>query len=182
LVIVYLACGPLYELAQLERWEPPGGFYDRWRASPERQALWRAVCRWTCERLGEPLYWQRVPTFRHVRAGSAGYPLHREADFGHNRYTVNLWAPLVPALEGALLFGEVPGPAPRHSRAIGPGQCILFPGNMPHGSPEALEADRWSIDARFLPERAYVDTEARSAVAGVRLAVGAYYGHPRDLA
>lgn len=174
-MLVYLAHRRLLDLACAERLEPAEGFYDRWRASTERQAWWLEVCAWVGAILAEPIYWQRVPTFRHVRAGTPGYAVHAESDFGHNPHTINLWAPLVVTEARALRVGN------HWTRPMGPGELVLFPGGVLHGSPDAVDDDRTSIDARFLIERDYRDTLNRSAVAGVRLAVGAYYGAPDEL-
>lgn len=174
-MLVYLGHRRLLDIATLERFMPPEGFYQRWRESKALQAYWLEVCAWVGAVLGERVYWQRVPTLRDVRAGTVGYPLHAESDFGHNVHTVNLWAPLVPTEPRALRVGT------HWSRAMEPGELVLFPGALLHGSPDAVEQDRLSIDARFLIDRDYRDSLNRSRVVGTRLAAPAYYGEPGEL-
>jgi hypothetical protein len=137
-----------------------GEFYARY---------WKRICAKMEHLFGEPLVCQRIPTVRHYHPHEkAPYGRHQDTEFGHPSPLYNLWIPFTQVPKGLLHT------ATQENVAIGPGRALIFcSSDWHHVEPSPVE--RYSVDARFIPERLYHDTNERSAVAGVRIARGDYY-------
>lgn len=124
------------------------------------------------EIIGQPFYFQAVPTFRvHLPGNLAVGEFHRDADYGHPLTERSFWLPLTPAWDtNSVWIGNTAVRAE-------PGDIIMFDavGQLHGNKVNTTGKSRVSFDFRCVPVSQYQPTEARSINLSLAFAPGAYY-------
>jgi hypothetical protein len=122
--------------------------------------------------IGEPFYYQAVPTFRvHLPGNLAVGEFHRDADYGHPASERSFWLPLTPAYDtNSLWIGNTAVRAE-------PGDIIMFDavGELHGNKVNTTGKSRVSFDFRCVPVSSYQPSQARTVNTRVAFAPGAYY-------
>jgi len=129
-------------------------------------------------RFGEPVYYQRVPTFRvHLPGNLAVGEFHTDAQYHHPEDEVSFWLPLTPAYDTCSLWVADDDDALRGVVAR-PGEVVEFSAaKRLHGNyVNQTGHSRVSFDFRCLPVRLLPDTEGPPTKhTGLRFVPGGYY-------
>lgn len=128
---------------------------------------------------GEPVYVQRVPTFRiSVPNGTAVSRFHRDSEFHHQPATVNFWLPLTPAFATNTVWVEsAPDRGDFGPAELDPGQVLQFDAiKLRHGNQRnETGRTRVSFDFRVIPCRLYRSTGRYTVTSNMRMEIGEYY-------
>lgn len=133
--------------------------------------VWREVQHGVAFLLGDTVAAQMVPTLRWFEPREpVPYRWHSDSDegFGHPQPLYNLWVAVTPVPAGILRTER------DRSRALEPGEALLFEGSRPHLA-SVCDERRVSFDARFVIAAEWYDTGQRSAQAGTPITLGTYY-------
>ena len=126
--------------------------------------------------IGEPVVFQRIPTFRvHLPGNVAVGEFHRDTEYHHLPAAVNFWLPLTPTSGNNSVWIEQDGDMAAPS--LGPGQVLAFDGvGLYHGNKlNDTSHTRVSFDVRIVPESKFVPSEEGSVNTGVKMVIGGYY-------
>lgn len=147
--------------------------FDGWRETYQR-----FVREELAPHIGEPFYYQAVPTFRvHQPDNVAVGEFHTDAQYHHPDGEISFWLPLTPAYDTNSVWvaddeDEI------HPFVTKPGEVVAFPavsrrhGNLVNTTGQA----RVSFDFRCLPVRRLPErSEGRSVNMGMRFVPGEYY-------
>jgi hypothetical protein len=146
-----------------------------------------AVWRWLFDRfvrtvigplVGEPFYYQAVPTFRvHLPGNVAVGEFHTDAQYHHPPGEINYWLPLTPAADTASVWIEDDAGF-LCSPCVGPGQFVEFSAvDRRHGNKiNETGGSRVSFDFRALPARLLPEVEGEPTEhTKLRFIPGGYY-------
>lgn len=128
-------------------------------------------------RIGEPFYYQRVPSFRvQLPKNRAVGEFHCDRDYGHPDGEVNFWLPLTDCGDSSAIktWGT---PETLKTFNLEVGDVLEFDAvNTLHGNSinETLYS-RVSMDFRVMPVSQYRKTNRQSVNMGLRFEPGAYY-------
>jgi GTP cyclohydrolase FolE2 len=127
----------------------------------------------------EPVYAQRVPTFRvSLPYGTAVARYHRDAEYHHQLGTINFWLPLTRAFDTNTIWVESK-PRWEDYRPVSllPGQVLQFDAvALRHGNQRnETGRTRVSFDFRVIPRSRYRSTGLRTVNSGIPLEPGQYY-------
>lgn len=129
-------------------------------------------------RLGEPCYYQDVPTFRVQLPGNLAVgEFHTDAQYHHPVDEVSFWLPLTPASDTCSVWVEDDAGEYQAVEAR-PGQVAQFAAaTRSHGNvPNETGRSRVSFDFRLLPVRLLPTTEGPPTKhTGLRFVPGEYY-------
>jgi hypothetical protein len=138
-------------------------WHDRFYTMTEFDTLWKIhyveFVRWVQEIVGEPIVYQRIPTFRvHLPGNIAVAEAHRDRDYHHSPDEVNVWVPLTDAFDTTAVWLETR----ENSLDFRPlelqyGQVAFFDGaNLRHmNKPNLTDKTRVSFDLRYVPLSIY---------------------------
>lgn len=138
----------------------------------------RFVREWIAPILGEPCYYQRVPTFRIQLPGNLAVgEFHTDAQYHHPIDEVSFWLPLTPVAPTSTVWvADDEGMAwPVNAQ---PGEVAAFEAaKREHGNvPNTTGRTRVSFDFRLLPVRCLPRTEGPPTKhTGLRFIPGGYY-------
>lgn len=128
---------------------------------------------------GEPVVFQRVPTFRVHLPGNVGVgEFHEDGKYNHPDGELNFLLPLTDALETATVWIESEvGRRDYRPANMRLGELFAFDGrNLRHGNlPNETGQTRVSFDFRVVPQSRYQPAEAATINTGMRFALGEYY-------
>jgi len=146
------------------------GFYDTYR---------RFVHSVVAPLIGEPIFYQTVPTFRvHQPGNKAVGEFHTDSMYGHQKAAMNFWVPLTESYgSNALYVSQTGDEADATPQQVSYGSLIIFDavGTL-HGNKINTTRDtRVSFDFRTIPRSQYVPSTETSVNTGVPLVVGSYY-------
>jgi hypothetical protein len=127
--------------------------------------------------VGEPFYYQRVPTFRVQLPGNTAVgEMHTDAQYGHPAGELNYWLPVTCAAGTSSVWvadddGQLQAPE------VCPGQFVAFSAvDRLHGNkPNATGRSRVSFDFRTLPVRLLPAEPKRTEHTKLAFAPGGYY-------
>lgn len=123
--------------------------------------------------------YQRVPTFRFQVPGNVGVgEFHTDGKYGHADGEVNVWVPLVDAVETrALKIEDDYGSGNFESVPVRYGEYLIFDGvNLQHGNViNETDLTRASFDFRVASAADFVPSEDRSISAGMRFDLNEYF-------
>ena len=132
--------------------------------------------------LGEPIYYQSVPTFRvHLDHNVAVGEFHTDGQYHHPAGERTFWLPLTPACGTNSVWIEADD-GTAYPVTAEPGEVAVFDAvNRRHGNRlNDTGRTRVSMDFRCLPVRRYRPSPHRSVNAGLPFAPGGYY-HPEPV-
>lgn len=128
--------------------------------------------------VGEPVYFQTIPTFRvHQPDNVAVGEFHTDAQYHHPAGEISFWVPLTPAY-GTNSVWVADDNDEIHAFVAKPGEVVAFPAiSRRHGNlVNTTGQTRVSFDFRCLPVRCLPDASAgRSVNMGMRFLPGEYY-------
>lgn len=164
-----------WQTDQQSPWHAPfyAGFEAGWHAVYEQFVREVVV-----PRLGEPCYYQRVPTFRVQLPGNLAVgEFHTDAQYHHPVAEVSFWLPLTPASDTSSVWIEDDRDVPRAVVAL-PGEVVQFAAaTRRHGNfPNETGKSRVSFDFRLLPVRHLPEREGPPTEhTRLRFVPGGYY-------
>lgn len=145
-----------------------------WKVAPLYQIFVHKVIE---PQFGEPIIYQRVPTFRVALPNNVAVgEWHRDRDYGHFPYEINFWLPLMDVADSATVWIEQENgecqPVP-----VRYGEVLVFDSvNLLHGNiPNVTGASRASFDFRCYPARLHQDREVSSINGIMRFKLESYW-------
>lgn len=146
----------------------------------QQQGLYLSLCQRVIQRIGEPCYVQRIPTYRFGLPGNRWVGnFHRDSDFGHSCYELNAICALTPMHATAALHVEqTTGARDFLPLELEVGELILFDHiDRLHGCPINREqVSVASVDFRFVPVR-FADEAFRSDATSINTGTAFLPGH-----
>jgi hypothetical protein len=129
--------------------------------------------------IGEPVVYQRIPTFRvHLPENVGVGEFHRDRDYNHQPSEINFWLPLTDAWDSNSIYIEsAEGREDYQPQAVRYGEVLVFDGaNLKHGNHvNRTGCTRVSFDFRVIPKSRYVDSDRTSVNTNVPFKVGGYF-------
>lgn len=131
--------------------------------------------------VGEPIVYQRVPTFRVCFPGNVGVgEFHRDRDYNHGRDEINFWLPLTDVhAENSVWIESAEGREDFTPTPMKFGEILIFDGaNLKHGNSGGdCGLTRVSFDFRVVPRRLFVPRADATINTGMRFdaAPGGYF-------
>lgn len=159
---------------QKTRWH--AAFY----AAFERGAIdTSALVRFARDVVGEPIVYQRVPTFRVCFPGNVGVgEYHRDRDYNHGPDEINFWLPLTDVYaENSVWIETAEGREDFEPTPMSFGNVLIFDGaNLKHGNSGGdCGRTRVSFDFRVVPRRLFVPRNDVTINTGMRFDIGGYF-------
>jgi hypothetical protein len=153
------------------------GFYEQFdRIAPAYHRFLRGEI---ARLVAEPVYVQRVPTFRvSFPSGTAVSRYHRDSEYHHQPGTINFWVPLTPAFGTNTIWVESePDLGDFHPIDLMPGQLLRFDAiGLRHGNQRNDTGQaRVSFDFRVIPQSSYRATGQRTVSSRIPMEIGQYY-------
>ena len=152
-------------------------FYDGFeRIEP---TYWRFLRQQIALLFAEPVYVQRVPTFRtSFPDGTAVSRYHRDSEYHHQAGTMNFWVPMTPAFGGNSIWVESePDLGDFRPVELSPGEFLRFDAiELRHGNQQNdTGRTRVSFDFRVIPQSSYRATGQHTVSSRTPLELGHYY-------
>lgn len=167
---------PLFDRARDQSTDLHQRFYARWEDSWLAELYRRFIELWIEPLFGEPVVFQRVPTFRvHLPGNVAVGTVHRDFEFGHRSPELNFWLPFTSARASSSVHIELEGqltPFP-----VEEGEVLVFDGvNLRHGNVvNETGATRLSIDFRCMPAARFIPRAASTVNGVMTFQLGSYF-------
>ena len=122
--------------------------------------------------VGEPVVFQKVPTFRIQFPGNIAVgEKHKDSDYNHLSNAINFWVPLTDVNKHNCIW-----------TADGPitckyGQAVVFDGaNIEHWNvPNKSKKTRVSFDFRVVPKSKFKPSKKKTINTGMQMDIGGYY-------
>lgn len=128
---------------------------------------------------GEPLVFQKIPTFRvHLPNNLGVGEFHRDRDYNHQRSEINIWLPLTNAWDTNSVYIETAEDRKDYQpQKVNYGQVLVFDGaNLKHGNQiNTTGSTRVSFDFRVIPKSRYTEGTGTSVNTNIAFKIGGYY-------
>ena len=129
--------------------------------------------------VGEPIYYQKIPTFRvHQPGNLAVAAYHKDSDYSHSVHEMNFFLPLTKAFGNNTIWAETEvGKGDYQPLEASYGETWYWNGaTLMHGNKiNDTGKSRVSVDFRIIPQSKYADEGKQSVTNKTKMVLGEYW-------